>query len=101
MHDWWHVGDARYGNDRCVVDHPLFFLSHPLFFLSHPLFSSLTLCSVCGVAVEAGGVRMDLIFVCSFLMSSLPLTVVPSLVVTLANSLVSARKCWCGVRFGT
>ena len=63
--------------------------------------SSLTLCCACGVAVEAGGVRMDLICVCSFLMSALPLAVVPALVVTLANSLVSALKCWCGVRFGT
>ena len=63
--------------------------------------SSLTLCCACGVAVEAGGVRMDLICFCSFLMSVLPLAVVPALVVTSANSLVSALKCWCGVRFGT
>jgi hypothetical protein len=63
--------------------------------------SSITLCSVRGVAAKAGGVRMDLIFVCSFLMSSLPLAAVLALVVTLANSLVSALKCWCGVRFGT
>ena len=63
--------------------------------------SSLTLCYVRGVAVEAGGARMDLIFVCSFFMSSLPLCVVPALVVTSANSSVSALKCWCGVRLGT
>ena len=63
--------------------------------------SSLTRCCACGVAVEAGGVSMDLISVCSFLMSSLPLAVVPALVVTSDNSLVSAMKCWCGVRFGT
>ena len=63
--------------------------------------SSFDLCSVCGVAVEAGGVRMDLIFVCSFWMSALPLGVVPALVVTSAYSLVSACKCWCGVRLGT
>ena len=44
---------------------------------------------------------MDLIYTCSFLMSVLPLAVVPAPVVTLANSLVSALKCWCGVRFGT
>ena len=56
-------------------------------------YSSVTLCSVRGVAVEAGGVRMDLIFVCRILMSALPLVVVLSLVVTLANSFVSARKC--------
>ena len=63
--------------------------------------SSFTLCCVRGVAVKAGGVRMDLIFVCSFLMSSILLGVVPALVVMLANSLVSALKCWCGVRLGT
>ncbi len=44
---------------------------------------------------------MDLIFVCSFLMSSLPLAVFPVLVVTSANCSVSSLKCWCGVRFGT
>ena len=44
---------------------------------------------------------MDVIFVSSFLMSALPLGVVPALVVMLANSLVNALKCWCGVRFGT
>ena len=64
-------------------------------------YSSLTLCCARGVAVEAGGVRMHLICVCSFLMSALPLAVVPALVVTSANSLVSARKCWCEVRLGT
>ena len=63
--------------------------------------SSLTLCSIHGVDVELGGVRMLLIVVCRTLMSALPLAVVPALVVTLANSLVSARKCWCGVRLGT
>jgi hypothetical protein len=63
--------------------------------------SSLTLCCAHSVAVEAGGVRMDLICFCSFLMSVLPLAVVPALVVTLANSTVSALKCWWGVRFGT
>ena len=64
-------------------------------------YSSLTLCSVHGVAVEAGGVRMHLILVCWTLISALHLAVVPALVVTPANSLVSARKCWCGVRLGT
>ena len=63
--------------------------------------TSLTLCSVCGVAVEAGGVRMKLIFVCRISMSALPLDVVPATVVTSADSLVSALKCWCGVRLGT
>ena len=48
--------------------------------------SSLTLFCARGVAVEAGGVRMHFICVCSFLMSALPLAVVPALVVTLANS---------------
>ena len=38
LHDRWHVSDARYGDDGCVVYHPLLFLSHPLFFLPHPLF---------------------------------------------------------------
>ena len=65
-------------------------------------FASLTVCSVRGVAVKAGGVRMDLIFVCRILLSALFLVVGPSLVITLAtNSLVSDRKCWCGVRFET
>ena len=63
--------------------------------------SSLTLCCACGVAVEAGGVSMYLIFVCRTFMGDLPLAVVPALVVTSANSSVSARKCWCGVRLGT
>ncbi len=63
--------------------------------------SSLTLCSICSVDVEAGGVRMLLIVICRTLMSALPLAVVPALVVTLANSLVSALKCWCGVILGT
>ena len=63
--------------------------------------SSLTLCCARGVAIDAWGVRMFWICVCSFLISSLPLAVVPALVVTLANSLVSALKCWCSVRFGT
>ena len=63
--------------------------------------SSLILCYACGVAFEAGGVRMDLIFACSFLMSVLTIAVVPALVFTLDNSLVSALKCWWGVRFGT
>ncbi len=63
--------------------------------------SSLTLCSIRGVDVEAGGMRMHLIVICRTLMNALPLAVVPALVVTLANSLVSARKCWCGVRLGT
>ncbi len=63
--------------------------------------SSLTLCSIRGVDVEAGGVRMYLIVVCRTLLSALPLAVVPALVVTPANFLVSARKCWCVVRLGT
>ena len=63
--------------------------------------SSLTLCSVRSVDVEAGGVRMHLILVCRTLMSALPLDVVPAMVVTSANSSVSACKCWCGVRLGT
>ena len=63
--------------------------------------SSLTLCSIRGVDVEAGGVRMHLMVVCKPLMSALPLAVVPALVVTSAIFLVSARKCWCGVRLGT
>ncbi len=63
--------------------------------------SSLTLCSVRSFDVEAGGVRIHLILVCRTLMSALPLAVVPALVVTSANSSVSARKCWCGVRLGT
>ena len=76
-------------------------LSITLCFSSCTLCSlSLTLCCACGVVVEAGGVRMDLICICSFLMSALPLAVVPTLVATLANSSVS-RKCWCGVRLGT
>ena len=54
--------------------------------------TSLTLCSVRGVAVESGGVRMHFIFDCRVLMSALPLAVVSALVVTLDNSLVSARK---------
>ena len=94
MHDWWRDNDAQYGNYGCVVDHPLFF---SLTLCS----SSLTLCSVRGVAVDAGGVRMHLILVCRTLMSALPLGVVPALVVTSANSLVSSLKCWCGVRLGT
>ncbi len=63
--------------------------------------SSLTLCCTCGVAIDAWEVRIVLICVCSLLMSILPLAVVPALVVTSANSLVSALKCWWGVRFGT
>ena len=63
--------------------------------------SSLTLCCVCGVAIDACGVRMFFICICKFLISARPLAVVPALVVMLANSLVSARKCWSGVRFGT
>ena len=63
--------------------------------------SSLTLCSVRGVVVEAGGVRMHFILVFRTLMSAHPLVVIPSLVVTSANSLVSACKCWCGVRLRT
>ena len=58
---------------------------------------SLTLCCARGVAVEAGGVRMELICFCSFLMSVLPFAVVPALVVASADSLVSALKCWWGV----
>ena len=63
--------------------------------------SSLTLCCARGVAVEAGGVRMDLIFVCRTLMSALPLAVVPAPVATSANSSVSAHKCLCVLRLGT
>ena len=63
--------------------------------------SSLTLCCACGVATDAWGARMCLIFICNCLMSALPFAVVPALVVTSASSLVSARKCWCCVRFGT
>ncbi len=63
--------------------------------------SSLTLCCACGVAIDAWGVRMFLIFTCNFLMSARPLAVVPALVVMLVSSLVSACKCWCCVRFGT
>jgi hypothetical protein len=44
--------------------------------------SSLTLCFACGVATDAWGVRMCLIFTCNFLMSALPFAVVPALVVT-------------------
>ena len=63
--------------------------------------SALTLCCARGVATDAWGVRMCFIFTCNFLMSALPLAVVPALVVTSASSSVSARKCWCCVRFGT
>ena len=63
--------------------------------------SSLTLCCARGVANDAWGVRMFLIFTCNVLMSARPLAVVPALVVTLASSSVSASKCWCSVRFGT
>jgi hypothetical protein len=62
---------------------------------------SLTLCCASGVTTDAWGVRMCLIFTCNFLMSALPLAVVPALVVTSASSLVIARKCWCCVRFRT
>ncbi len=62
---------------------------------------SLTLCCACGVAADAGGVRMFLIVICNFLMSARPLAVVPVLFVTSASSSVSARKCWCCVKFGT
>ena len=63
--------------------------------------SSLTLCCACGGGIDAWGVRMFLIFTCNFLMSALPFAVVPALVVTSASSLVSARRCWCCIRFGT
>ena len=63
--------------------------------------SSFTLCWARGAATDAWGVRMCLIFTCNFLMSALPLAVVPALVVTLASSSVSAHRCWCCVRFGT
>ena len=53
--------------------------------------STITLCSVCGVAVKARGVRMHLMFAWRILMRALPLVVVPALVVTLANSLASAH----------
>jgi hypothetical protein len=57
--------------------------------------SSLTLCCAFGVATDAWGVRMLLIFTCNFLMSALPFAVVPALVVTLDSSSVSACTCWC------
>jgi hypothetical protein len=63
--------------------------------------SALTLCCARGVATDAWGVRMCFIFTCNFLISALPLAVVPALVVTSASSSVSSRRCCCGVRFGT
>ena len=38
LHDGWRIRDPWNGEDRGVVDHPLFFLPHPLLFLGHPLF---------------------------------------------------------------
>ena len=57
--------------------------------------SPLTLCCARGVATDAWGVRMCLIFICNFLISALPFAIVTALVVTSSSSSVSALKCWC------
>ena len=57
--------------------------------------SSLTLCCAHGVATDAWGVRICLIFISNFLMIGLPFAVVPALVVTSSSSSVSAFKYWC------
>ncbi len=63
--------------------------------------SSLTLWSAICVELASGGVRIVLILDWSSLMSLRPLGVVPAMAVFSANSSVSARKCWCAVKFGT
>ncbi len=69
MHYWWRVGDAGYSADRYFL---ITLCSSALTLCS----SSLTLCCACGVATDAWGVRMLLIFTCNFLMSAHPFAVV-------------------------
>ncbi len=63
--------------------------------------SSLTLSSVICVTLELGGVRIVLILDWSSLMTLCPFVVAPALAIFSANLSVSARKCWCAVKFGT
>ncbi len=83
---------VRYPLDRdnwCIADHPLLFRTHPLF-----RFGALA-------GRIGGGVRMLLMWVWRSISNYQPLLFVPAMVPFAANSLVSLRRCWCGVNVGS
>jgi hypothetical protein len=61
---------------------------------------SVTLCSVLGVAVDGGGLRMVCRVDCNNFVRRLPLLVEAATAVVSCSSSVRACRCWCGDMFG-